>query len=70
MVIIQTNEDLYEYLVHVVREYAKAGMEPDEGLAMYKLWQTLKNAQQIDDKKLANTQVEPDPDPMGDGSTL
>jgi hypothetical protein len=49
MVVIQLNDNLYEYLQHVVKGYAGAGLNPDECLAMYHVWQAMKAAQRVDE---------------------
>ena len=44
MKIISLNDDLYDYLGLVVKRYAGGGIDLDEGLGLYHLWQALKGA--------------------------
>src|SRR5208337_3092368 len=54
MKILQLQDDLYAYLVHVVQTHAGGGIDPEEGLAVYKLWEAVtKNATTIDPEALA-----------------
>ena len=45
-------DDMFAYLQHVVRSYAAAGIDPEEGLALFQLSQALKGAQTVDDTQL------------------
>jgi hypothetical protein len=53
MKIIMLQDDLYEYLNRVVHVHAGAGINPEEGLAIYHLYQALKLARTVDDTQVA-----------------
>lgn len=53
MVILQLDDSLFDYLGYVVKQHANSGIDPEEGLATYQLWQALKTAQRIDPKAIA-----------------
>lgn len=40
-------EQLYEYLNHVIERHAARGIDPEEGLALFHLWRAVKNAQTV-----------------------
>ena len=68
MRIIILQDDLYSYLVHVVKAYASSGINPEEGQALYFLNKAVAGGRQVDDKQVAKLSVG-DPAPEG-ASTL
>lgn len=58
MKVLLLPESLYEYLVHVVRTHSSTGIEPDEGMAVYQLWQHVQGAQTVDVSDLGKAQLE------------
>jgi len=58
MRVILLPENLYEYLNHVVRSHAAAGIEPDEGLAIYQLNQHVAQAQTVDVANLGRVKLD------------
>ena len=61
MKILVMPDEMYAYLVHVVRTYAGGGIDPDEGLAIYQLSQALKGVQTVDESQLAKKES-PEPE--------
>ena len=53
MKVLILQDDMYPYLAYVVQTYARGGIDPDEGLALYQLNQALKSAQTVDDSQVA-----------------
>ena len=50
MRVIQLPDVLFEYLVHVIEKHSSSGIHPEEGLAVFQLWDILKNrSTHIDD---------------------
>jgi hypothetical protein len=53
MRVIQLPDVLFEYLVHVIEKHSSSGIHPEEGLAVFQLWDNLKNkSTHIDDAAL------------------
>jgi hypothetical protein len=48
----------FEYLQHVVRCHSASGIEPEEGLAIYQLWQSLGQAQTVDVSQLGKVRLD------------
>ena len=57
MKILVLQDDLFTYLFHVVNSYANAGINPDEGLAVYQLHQAIKSAQTVSDEEIAKVKA-------------
>jgi hypothetical protein len=53
MKILILQDDLFEYLNHVVRSHAGGGISPEEGLAVYQLDLAIKGAKSIDNSQVA-----------------
>jgi hypothetical protein len=53
MRVLILQDDLFTYLQHIVRSYAAAGIDPEEGMALFQLNQALKGAQVVDDNQVA-----------------
>ena len=53
MRVIVLQDDLYKYLTIVVRNYARSGIDPEEGMALYHLNRAVSSAQSVDDKQVA-----------------
>jgi hypothetical protein len=53
MKVLILQDDLFEYLNHIVRSYAAAGIPPEEGLALYHLHVATKTAQTVADTQVA-----------------
>ena len=54
MKVIQLPDSLYEYLIHVVETHALAGIRPEEGIAVAKLWEAITTkVTHIDDAEIA-----------------
>ena len=62
MRIIILQDDLHEYLVHVVRSYAAKGVGLDECLSLHYLGKAVLGAQQLDEKQVAKLMVQPSGD--------
>jgi hypothetical protein len=45
--VVQMDEKVFDYLLHVVENYAKGGIVPNEGMALYLLWQAINEAQTL-----------------------
>ena len=58
MRILVLPDNLYEYLQHVVRAHSVAGIEPEEGLAIYQLNQHVTAAQSVDVSNLGKAKLE------------
>lgn len=58
MKVLLLPDNLYDYLQHVVRAHASAGIEPEEGLAIYQLNQHVSQAQTVDISNLGKAQIE------------
>jgi len=52
MKIITLDQELYDYLLHVVTSYTRAGIDPQEGRFAFDLWSRVKQAQEVDIEKL------------------
>jgi hypothetical protein len=53
MKVIQLPDVLHEYLVHVIEKHAGAGIHPEEGIAVARLYEAVtKNATHIDDAEV------------------
>ena len=60
MKVLILQDDMYSYLAYVVQTYARGGIDPEEGLALYQLNQALKNVQTVDDAQAKKVgEVEP-----------
>ena len=60
-------DNLYDYLNHVIRAHAGAGIDPEEGLAIYQLNQAIGQAQTVDVSSLGKVKL----DKLGpDGVTM
>jgi hypothetical protein len=46
-------DDLYEYLQYVVGAYARRGIDPKEGLALFQLDKAVGTARAVDETKIA-----------------
>jgi hypothetical protein len=46
-------DDLYGYLQYVVKTYARGGIDPQEGLALYQLDKAVGSARAVDDSEVA-----------------
>ncbi len=57
MKILMLQDDLFSYLQHVVKSYANAGIDPEEGLGLYHLSQAFKNVQTVDENEVAKVQT-------------
>lgn len=53
MKVLILQDELFAYLQHVVRAYASGGIDPEEGLALFQLNQSIKSAQSVDDSQVA-----------------
>lgn len=53
MKVLLLQDDMFSYLAYVVQTYARGGIDPEEGLAVYQLNQALKNAQTVDESQIA-----------------
>jgi hypothetical protein len=53
MRVVTLTDDFYEYLVHVLEQYAGRGIRPEEGHAIAGLWESVAKAQHIDDEAIA-----------------
>ena len=53
MKVLILQDDMYSYLAYVVQTYARGGIDPEEGLALYQLNQALKSAQTVDESQVA-----------------
>ncbi len=53
MRILMLQDDLYEYLRYMVGAYARRGIDPKEGLALFQLDKAVGTAREVDDKQLA-----------------
>jgi hypothetical protein len=66
MKILQLTDDLHDYLVHVLKNYSASGINPQEGLAIYHLWNAVtKDVQHIDPAKLTQIQSAQETNPNG-----
>lgn len=52
MKILQMPDPLHEYLLRVVESYSKSGIHPEEGFALYKLWEIVTNPQHISEEQI------------------
>ncbi len=52
MRVITLTDDFYDYLTHVLEQYAGRGIRPEEGHAIAGLWEATARAQHIDDKTI------------------
>jgi hypothetical protein len=67
MKVLVLPDNLYEYLNHVIRAHAGAGIDPEEGLAIYQLNQAVGQAQTVDTSSLGKVKL----DKLGpDGVTM
>jgi hypothetical protein len=57
--VIQLEPDVYEYLIHVVKVHAGAGIQPEEAIALHLLWQGIQTAQVIDIPPTTETYTNP-----------
>ena len=53
MRILMLQDDLYEYLKYVVGAYARRGIDPKEGLALFQLDKAVGTAPVVDEKQVA-----------------
>lgn len=53
MRILMLQDDLYGYLQFVVKTYARGGIDPKEGLALYQLDKAVGAARAVDDTQVA-----------------
>jgi len=58
MKIILLPENLHEYLAHVIQSYARAGIDPSEGLALYQLNLHAAQAQTVDVSNLGKVRLD------------
>lgn len=67
MKVLVLPDNLYDYLNHVIRAHAGAGIDPEEGLAIYQLNQAIGQAQTVDTSSLGKVKL----DKLGpDGVTM
>lgn len=58
MKVLLLPDNLYEYLNHVIRAHAGAGIDPEEGLAIYQLNQSVGQAQTVDVSSLGKVKLD------------
>jgi hypothetical protein len=58
MKVLLLPDNLFDYLQHVVRAHAAAGIDPEEGLAIYQLNQHVGQAQTVDISNLGKARIE------------
>jgi hypothetical protein len=49
MKVLILQDELFDYIKHIVRTYAAGGINPEEGLAIYNVHQAIKGAQSVDE---------------------
>lgn len=57
MKVLVLQDELYEYLQHVVRKYAASGIDPEEGQALYLLHNAVRSAKTVDEAKVTTGHV-------------
>jgi hypothetical protein len=57
MKIIQLPDELHEYLLHVLKRHAGSGIDPTEGLAVFHLFDAVKNAVHLDPNAIKQAQA-------------
>jgi hypothetical protein len=57
MKVIILPPELYDYLAHIIKAYTASGIDPDEGMLAFGLWQRVKHAQEIDVSKLGKVEL-------------
>lgn len=62
MKILMLQDDLYKYLLYVVTNHARSGVDPDELFSLHCLHQAVKSARNVDEQELAKVAVAPNGD--------